>query len=261
MTSSRIQGALTLVLILLAAFLFAGTINALKEYRYIGGGVPAHNTVTVTGEGEVFVVPDTAEFTVTIEEEAETAGEVQALVATKMEGVQELLTAEGVVEGNIKTVSYNLQPKYRFEPEVCPQFGRCDRERIQDGFRLTQRVQVKVDDLDAAGRLIASVSELEVMRVSGLTFTVADEEVVKAEARALAIEAAEAKAEVIASDLGVVFTRVVNFREGDVYMPVMRAMSDSAMGLGGAEMELEEAVLPAGENQVTSRVSITYEIR
>jgi len=260
LTSSRVQGALTLVLILLAAFLFASTINALKEYRYIGGAVSQSNVVSVSGEAEVFAVPDTAEFTFSVQEEADTAGEVQQRVAEKADAVLAALADAGVEERDIKTVSYNMQPKYRFEPEVCPQFGQCNRERVQDGFTLDQSVRVTVRDMDQAGSLIASVSELEVARVGGLSFTIDDEEAVQAEARALAIEDARAKAEELAEDLGVTFVRIVSFHENNTPVPFMRAAtSDVALGLGGAEVK--EAVVPVGENQVTSVVTITYEIR
>lgn len=261
LTSTRVQGALTLVLILLAAFLFASTINALKEYRYIGGGVSPSNTVSVSGEGEVFAVPDTAEFTFTIQEESQTASEVQQQAAEKVNAAIAALTAAGIEEADIKTVAYNLQPKYRFEPEVCPQFGRCDRERIQDGFSLDQSVRVLVREMDRSGSVIASLGDLEVSSVSGVSFTIDDADAVRAEARSLAIEDARAKAEALADDLGVNLVRIVGFYENDAPMPYMRAAaSDMALGLGGGA-EVQEAVLPAGENQIVSRVNVVYEIR
>ena len=54
----------------LAVFLFIAAVGEFKGLRYIGTGVPATNTITVSGEGEVFAVPDTATFSVTIQEEA-----------------------------------------------------------------------------------------------------------------------------------------------------------------------------------------------
>ena len=41
----------------LALFLAILSVSALKEYRFIGSGVNATNTITVSGEGEGFSLP------------------------------------------------------------------------------------------------------------------------------------------------------------------------------------------------------------
>lgn len=96
MHSSRVQGALTLVLILLAAFLFAQTINALKGYRYIGSDVQPISTITVAGEGEKLARPDTAEFTFTVYEEGDTAVAVQDAVSAKAGEIVDALKEQGI---------------------------------------------------------------------------------------------------------------------------------------------------------------------
>ena len=90
-----------------------------------------------------------------------------------------------------------------------------------------------------------------------------DMDKVQMDARTLAIEDAKAKAEALAESLGVKLGKIVSFSEGSNYpMPY-------AYG-GVANMKLESAVsmdaamapeLPVGENEVSSSVSITYEIR
>jgi uncharacterized protein len=259
-TNKRIQSAAILVLILLGAFLFASTINALKEYRYIGGGIAPSNAITVSGEGEVFAVPDTAEFTFTITEEGATVGEVQDAASEKADRAISALKEAGIEERDIKTLSYDLHPKYEWQPAVCVRFP-CERTQVQVGFTLNQSVRVKVRDIDTAGDMLALVTDAEVQSVSSLSFTVADEDGLKAEARKLAIDEAQAKAERLAQDLGVSLVRVVGFSE-DHYWPMYGARSQvEAIGLGDAAMAPSAPVLPTGENRVTSNVNITYEIR
>ena len=60
MQHKRVQGALVLVLLLLAVFLAVKSVGEIKSYRFIGGGVPVSNTITVNGEGEVLARPDLA---------------------------------------------------------------------------------------------------------------------------------------------------------------------------------------------------------
>lgn len=264
--SKRIQSALSLVLILLAAFLFAETIKSLKEYRFVGGGIAPSNAITVSGEGEVFAVPDTAEFNFTVLEEAATSAEVQNLATTKASEAIKALTDAGIEEKDIKTVAYNLYPKYEWKTSTnCVRGFPCEQNREQVGFELNQTVEVKVRDLDRAGEMLEAVTGKGVSSVSGLSFTVADEDGIQADARKQAIDDARAKAEKLADDLGVSLVRIVGFSEGGGgYAPVMYArdmMEQSAMGGVSDEMMKTSAVIPSGENRVVSNVNITYEIR
>jgi len=263
LTSGRIQGALTLVLILLAAFLFANTLKSLREFNYVGGGVPPTNVITVSGEGEVFAVPDTAEFTFTIFEEGKTVAEVKTAATTKANDAIQALKERGVEEKDIKTMSYNLNPKYEWQPATCVRYP-CDRKQVQVGFTLNQSIRVKVRAIDTAGEMLEVVTDKGVQSVSGLTFTIADEDSVQAEARRQAINEAKAKAEKLASDLGVSLVRIVGFNEERGWpMPYYaeRAMMEEAapMGVGGGETSAP--AVPAGENRVVSNVYITYEVR
>ena len=58
----RIKGSIILVLLLLATFLALKTVGEIKAYRFIGAGVPVSITITLSGRGEVFSVPDSARF-------------------------------------------------------------------------------------------------------------------------------------------------------------------------------------------------------
>ena len=78
----RMQTAGMFAIAMLGIFLLILSISALKQYHYIGSGVAASNTITVSGDGEVFAVPDTATFSVTVQEEAKDVKAAQE-VATK----------------------------------------------------------------------------------------------------------------------------------------------------------------------------------
>jgi len=259
--SRKIHGALALVLILLAAFLFAETIKSLKEYRFVGGGIAPSNAITVSGEGEVFAVPDTAEFSFTVLETAATSAEVQAAATTKANDAIKALVDLGIEEKDIKTVAYDLYPKYEWRTNTtCVRFP-CEQNQVQVGFELNQTVQVKVRAIDRAGEMLEAVTGKGVSSVSGLTFTVADEDGIQADARKQAIDDARAKADKLASDLGVSLVRIIGFSEGGV-PPVMFARdSAQTLGMGGDEMMKSSVSVPTGENRVVSNVNITYEIR
>ncbi len=258
---ARLQGAAKLVLVLLAAFLFAQTLNALKEYRYIGGGVAPTNVVNVAGEGEVFAIPDTAQFNFTVLREGPTASEVQRGGAEKGAELVAALKEKGVEEKDIKTVSYRVEPKYEWQPKACVTYP-CDRKQVQVGFTLEQTFEVKVRTLDSAGDLLALMSEKGATGVSNISFTVADEDNVRAQARKLAIEDARKKAEQLAKDLGVSMVRIVGYYESspETPMPYARMMSKSVEEDEALEA-MPAAVVPVGENRFVSAVEVLYEVR
>jgi hypothetical protein len=249
-----------LVLLLLGVFLLAQTANAIKQYAFIGEGEETQHTISVEGSSEVLATPDVATFTFSVEEERETVGAAQDIATEKGNAAIEYLQENGVEEKDIKTTNYSVQPQYDFIRGECREDGYCPPgQRQLRGFEVRQTVEVKVRDTQDAGTLLSGLGEIGVSRVSGLNFTVDDDESLKQQARERAIEDAKEKAQRLAEDLDVQLKRIVNFRESrDVPMYAR----DAAMGMGGDAMEEGAAPnLPTGENTITSNVQITYEIR
>ena len=113
----------------------------------------------------------------------------------------------------------------------APITGYCPpQKQTISGYEVTQTVSVKVTDITKAGTLLAGVGTRGVSDVSGLTFTVADQDALDAQARDKAIADAQSKAKDLASALGVSLIRVTGFSEnrGGVPMP-MYAMASGAV--------------------------------
>ena len=259
--NSRFGKALVLVLLVVALYVVVLTVNALKAYQYIGADVPPINTITVSGEGEVFAVPDTAEFSFSVIAEAASADEAQTQSAQKMNTILAYLKEEGVLDENIKTTGYNLYPRYKYKmSSECRGFCPPGEERELVGFEVFQSVQVKLKGTTEVGTLLSGIGARGATNVSGLSFTVDDEEVLMRDARARAIADAKEKARILAKDLGIRLDRIVGFNENeqpDFYRMDMAAERTFGMEVGGAITPQ----LPVGENKITSRVTITYEIR
>jgi hypothetical protein len=258
----RMQIAAIAALAALALWGAAEAISSLKGLRYVGAGVPSTNTITVSGEGEVFAVPDIASFSVSVREEASDVETAQAAAAEKMNAIISYLKDSGVEDRDIKTINYNVYPRYEYRESICRE-GYCppsgDRELV--GFEVSQTLSVKVRDTERAGDILSGVGSRGASDVSGLSFTIDEEDALLAEARAQAIEDARGKAKELADDLNVRLVRVVGFSEygGD---PYYKATFD--MALGAAESSVRAAPapsLPTGENKIISNVSVTYEIR
>lgn len=238
-------------------------IYTLKSYRFLGSGTTATNTISVTGEGEVFAVPDLATFSVSVEVEKKDVKTAQDEATKKVNDIIGYLKSAGVAEKDIKTASYNVSPQYDWIQSPCDARGYCPggKQNLR-GYIVSQMLEVKVRETDAAGEVLAGVGSRGATHVSGLSFTIDDEDALKAQARGDAIKDAEEKAEKLADQLGVTLVRIVGFSEngGGYYPPIAYMARDSKASMGGA-MQESAPELPVGENKISSNVSITYEIR
>src|SRR3990167_7744821 len=119
----------------LALFLIVVTIGELKGLQFIGSGVTATNTITVSGEGEVFAVPDTGTFSVTVQEEAKEVKDAQETATEKVNDIIAYLKGAGVEEKDIKTTDYSVYPQYDYTQSVCRE-GLCPPGRqVLRGFQ------------------------------------------------------------------------------------------------------------------------------
>ncbi len=248
---------ITAVALFVCLFLYVETTNSIKENKYIGRNSPIMEVLPVVGKGEVTIVPNIAEFSLSIMEKAATAAEAQKSATEKNNKVIAFLKENGVEQKDIKTVGYNIYPKYTYDaPECNDRFCPPVTEKI-DGYEVSQIISVKIKNIDKASFIIANLGPLEVSNVSGLNFTVENEDELKRQARDKAIEDAQIQAREIAQKLNIKLGKVVSFNISNPgYMPYY----------GGAmDLKVESAAvaptLEAGENKITSEVVVSYEIR
>ena len=245
---------------MLAIFLLVGTVSEIRNYRYIGAGISPTNTINVSGEGEVFAIPDTATFSFTVNETGKDVATAQTKATKKANDTIDYLKGQGIAEIDIKTTDYNVNPQYEYASQICTSNGYCPPQRQTIiGYEVSQTILVKVRDTDKAGTLLSGVGSRGVSNVSGLNFTVADEDALKAEARDKAITKAKAKANVLAKSLGVSIVRVVAFNENDYGGPVPMYAKMETMSADAGSAPVPQ--IPVGQNKITSNVSVTYEIR
>jgi hypothetical protein len=245
---------------MLSVFLLAKTVYEFKASSLLGNDTPAVNTISVSGKGEVVAIPDIAKFSFSVIESAKTVPEAQKLATEKANKAVDAIKEKGVAEKDIKTTDFNVNPKYEYQRVACTEYYCPPGKQVLLGYEVTISYSIKVRKTDTAGEVLSSIGSLGVSNISGLNFTVDDQDKIVAEARGKAIADAKAKADVLADDLGVRIVRVVNFSENGGGYPVpMYARAEVSMaGSGKVDDSLQ---LPTGENTVTSNVSITYEIR
>jgi hypothetical protein len=244
--------------IFLATFLLGKTITEFRSSSNGGDKYPAR-TISVSGIGEVITTPDVAVFTFDVREEGDTVEQAQDIATTKINKISDLLIKSGIVEGDIKTTSYNVNPKYEWvSSDFCVGKSDCnDRKQEINGYEVYQSTEIKIREIDLAGEMISSVGGLGVAYISGLQFVIDEDKDFQEEARNLAILDAKEKAKNRADILGVKLGDLVSFyedNEGEYPEPMYRESFSVSSDKSAPK-------LSPGNKEVKSRVTIVFEIK
>ncbi len=250
------QGLVIATVVCLCLFFLAGAKKGLDtNYK---NEMPA--TITVSGTGEFFAVPDTATFSFSVERDGKTQKEASDSGATVINTIIDALKKDyGMSDTkDLKTTNLSISPKYEY---AAPCYGyKCPVSNPKiSGYTFSQSVTVKVKDLDNAGEITAKLAEWGASNVYGPDFTLADEDEANGKARQDAIVDAKVKAATLAKQLGVRLGDIQSFSENGGAYPMMYR-TESTMKAGMA-MDSVAPQMPTGENKYSSNVTIVYEIR
>jgi uncharacterized protein len=248
------------LLIIGIVFLAILTLGQLEGLRYIGAGITAANTISVSGHGESLAVPDIATFSFSVVSDQPTVAAAQADATTEINAVTAYLTGAGVDKNDIQTSDYSVEPQYNYVQGTCSAGVYCPSNQVLKGYEVSQTTTVKVRDTSKAGDLLAGVGTKGATQVSGLSFTFDNPTAVQNDARTKAIADARAKADTLAQELGVTLVRVVSFSENTNGNPGPVPVYAMAAG-SSADKAVSAPAISVGQNTVTDDVTVTYEIK
>lgn len=252
--------ALTVFLSIASVLLALLVIGGIIKLAGSGNDLAEANTITVTGEGEAFAVPNIATISYNVRAEGTDVTATQEEVTTTSNQVLEALKEFGIEEKDIQTSNYSANPRYQYRTSSC-RFGDCPDNRVLVGYEVNSTVTVKVRKVEDAGKVLGLIGGFKVSDINGPNLEIDNQDAVLAEARDEAIQNARAKAEDLADELGVRLGKVVSFSEGGNYpmyargKVMLESANDMAASAGAAPS------IAVGENQVISNVSLTYKIR
>lgn len=252
----------TVVLIVLSLFL-------LVAMNQISDTAVTTNTISFSGEGKIFAVPDIAAISFSIVTEASTSKVAQDQNSEKSKKIVEFLKNQNIEDKNIKTTGYNVYPQYSYPrpllrqgfegqalaPESYPEY--YDSNPKITGYQVSQSFEVKIRDLEKVSAVLDGLVTTGANQVNNLGFKVDNEEELKEQARELAIKDAKEKANKLKKQLDIRLGKIVNYNEGGYYPMYFKTEAlDSRGGVGGGGPEI-----PVGENEIVVNVTITYQIR
>lgn len=240
----------TILVVSIVGFLILKTIY---NFKTLPQNFPRE--ITVTGEGKAYAKPDIAMINFGVTSEAEKSQDAVSQNSKKMNAAIDSIKNSGVEDKDIKTTFYNLYPLYSYErppPLYYPSTGN----KIT-GYRLEQQVEIKIRNFDKINEIIDKATSSGANTVGSLQFTVDDQEEVRAEARAKAIEQAKEKAKTLVSGTGLRIVKLISVSDG-YYSPI-----PYGGGYAGVALK-EDSVAPRiepGQTEITTTMVLTYRIK
>lgn len=209
---------------------------------------PEARVVQVSASGTVEAEPDTVLLLLGVETTDDDAQDAIDDNNRRMSSVQEAMVDAGVAEENIQTAQFNVSIE-RFRPEEGPGEAETEIQR----FRVVHLVQVRSAEIDAAGSLLQSALDAGANIVRDVRFTIDDPRELRQQARADALNAAQAKAEELADGLDAELGPPRRIQEGGTGPIPVQASAQ-------IERAQAEAPIAAGTLTITVNVDVTFDL-
>ncbi|MDD4358255.1 MAG: SIMPL domain-containing protein [Candidatus Pacebacteria bacterium] len=240
------KGLVKLFLIILIIFFVFSILNSREDKETI-------NTISVTGSAEINAKPDVAQINLTVITGNKDLGLATEENNIKINDIISFLKEKNIEDKDIKTSTYNINPRY--------EYGEDYRNRYLAGYDVTQSLIIKIRDLNMVGDIISGATSRGANDVSGLSFIIDNDELLKEQAKEQAITDAKDKALKLEKDLGVSLKEIIGFYE-NTYNPVYYEATSSykMLGMGGAADSVSPSI-ETGENTITSNVTIIYKVK
>ena len=213
---------------------------------------PESRSIHVTGSGSVTGEPDIATLYLGVSVEKETVEAAREAAASAMTAVIDALTANDIADNDIQTENFSIYPQYDW----------TDDGRELRGYRVNNSVRAKVRDLETLSDIIddATGAGGDIIVVDSIQFMIEDPTPLQAQARALAVKNAEAKAQTLAEASGVTLGKPITITETSHAAGPPIAYAEAAEFAVADDGARSPTPIQAGELTVTINVTLVYEI-
>src|SRR5437763_13087055 len=177
----------------------------------------AGTRLDISATGEVTRVPDVAIISAGVVTRSQTATGAIQDAADRMQRVIAALKRAGIEDRDIQTSNVSLNPEYRYVENQPPQLT---------GYTASNQLTIRFRDIRNSGKILDALVGQGANQINGPSLTIDKPEAVLDEARARAVAAGRARAELYARSLGMRVARIVSVCESGGYavpppMPVM----------------------------------------
>jgi uncharacterized protein YggE len=205
--------------------------------------------ITVSGQGSVFGAPDVAVATLGVQADATSVADARSMAATSMDAMVKALKDGGVVDKDIQTTQFSVDPRYDY----------TNNKQTLIGFTVNNIATVKIHDINKTGELIdAAVSAGgDLARVQSLQFTIDDPSTLQGQARQKAMADAKSRATTLAQAAGVQLGAPRSINEGGGPTPI----TFTGAAIPGALDQTRTTPIQTGQLEVQVTVSVIYGLK
>ena len=211
---------------------------------------PESRSIHVTGSGSVVGEPDIATLNLGVSVEKKAVEEARDAAAGAMTAVIASLKGNDIAENDIQTRNFSIHPQYDY----------TDEGRVLRGYRVNNTVTAKVRELESLSDIIddAAAAGGDIVVVNSIQFMIEDPTPLQAQARALAVKSAEAKAQTLAQASGVALGKPITITEtSHAAGPPIAYAEEAAFSDDSAR---SATPIQAGELTVTVNITMVYAI-
>jgi len=217
---------------------------------------PAHADpayLTVAGQGVINAVPDAVIINTGVFSSAKTAREALAANSEAMTRVFETLHKLGIPDRQIRTTNLNLSPQYGGAGANMIVFPQ---DRPVTGYRVTNMVNVTLDDVRKAGQVLDSLVAAGANEAGGLSYIFRNDQGLLSQARTDAIKNAFERAKTYAGAAGVTLGPIHSISDTGAILPT------PLMGFAAPALAANPPPpLGVGEQALRANVTVSWEIK
>jgi uncharacterized protein YggE len=231
-----------------ALMLGAATVPAAAEAQQASITQSIAGTrLDISATGDVTRVPDIAIITAGVVTRAGNARSALQQNANRMDRVIAALKRAGVEDRDIQTSNISLNPEYTYANNLPPKLN---------GYSASNQLTIRFRDIANSGTILDALVAEGANQINGPSLTIDKPELALDEARARAVAAGRARADLYARSLGLRIVRVVSVSESGGSYPVPPPMVMMAERSQAADTK----IVP-GEQKLSVTLSMTYELQ
>lgn len=224
--------------------------------------LPTIGSISVTGEASVKVVPDEVILTLGVETQHEELAVAKRHNDERVQRVIAVTKNLGIEEKYIQTDFIHISPEYEYRNH--------DIDRIV-GYRVGKTIEITLKDVDRFDDLLTETLEAGANYVHGIQFRTTELRKYRDQARALAIQAAQEKAQDLAAELDRTAGEPQEIMEaysnwGSSYYSWWGSrwgeyMSQNVIQNAGMDAYTTEAGTALGQISITAKIAVTFELK
>jgi len=214
----------------------------------VGVNEKSLRSMSVSGRGEVYLIPDIANINIGTRSEALDVATALADNNQQAKSISAVLSEQGIDPVDIQTTAFNVYPYQNYG---------MDGQPTELKYVVENTVNVKVRELNRLGEILDAVVRSGANQINGISFDVEDRKQAESEARRLAIQDATEKAQELAGLAGIDLGELQNI---SVYSNGSPQPVYNGKG-GGYLADTSEAPISSGQMIISADANLVYSLK